>query len=135
MYCEWGERIPENHSHGKLMTINDNGGQTTVPSTAEFLAGQASDSACRQISSNVSTPGLDYTYDRKRFLVRRSRINGSLQKVVLVDLGQNPLWLSYYPPLAGHPGARRMYDTLHLNYYYPILIMMFTNDSAGANYA
>lgn len=106
MDCVWGDQIPKHYSHREIMTINDDEGQNTVPSTAEFLGAQENDRKRRQICSNFSTQGLNYTYDRHEFLARRSTMDGSLQNIVPVYLSQTLLWFSHYLILARHPGDR-----------------------------
>ena len=51
--------------------------------------------------------------------MRISPIDGAIQRLVPENLRQRILKMAHYPRLAGHPGSRRMYDTLRRDFYWP----------------
>lgn len=77
---------------------------------------QASVYYCRQASSTVRLSGSTINYDRNKFLVRTTSIDGAVQKVVPTSLQPCLSHHSYYPFLAKHPGKRGMYDSMRLEY-------------------
>ena len=85
----------------------------------EFLPVQAEDAFCRLATVTVGTPNSKFDIDRYVFLVRRSPLDETLQRVVPTRLRPRVLYLAHHPRLAGHPGATRMYYTLCREYYWP----------------
>lgn len=63
--------------------------------------------------------GSEFDYDHYGFLVRKSKLDCALQRVVPSALKSRLLYLSHYPRLAGHPGGTRLYLTLRRDYYWP----------------
>ena len=88
-------------------------------SVREFLRAQAEGAFCRFTAETVGTPNSKFDIDRYKFLVRKSPLDGTLQRVVLTRLRPQVLYLAHHPRLAGHPGATRMYYTLRREYYWP----------------
>ena len=88
-------------------------------SVEEFLCAQAEDAFCRFAAETVGTPNSKFDMDRYGFLVWKSPLDGTLQRVVPTRLRPRVLYLSHHPRLAGHPGATRMYYTLRREYYWP----------------
>ena len=88
-------------------------------SVEEFLRAQAEDAFCRFAAETVGTPNSKFDIDRYGFLVRKSPLDGTLQRVVPTRLRPRVLYLAHHPRLAGHPGATRMYYTLRREYYWP----------------
>ena len=93
-----------------------------VPITPqEFLEEQSKDPYCQSQKEKTELDNSKFKYDHNGFLVRRSSIDGALQKVVPKSLQARLLYLAHYPRLAGHPGAIRMYYTLRREYYWPMM--------------
>ena len=88
-------------------------------SIEEFLQEQAGDPFCQSAAETVGEPASDYDVDRYGFLVRKSPLDGTLQRVVPKRLRAKVLYLAHHPRLAGHPGGTRMYYTLRREYYWP----------------
>ena len=88
-------------------------------SLEELAREQKNDRYCRSVAELVGKPQSQYDVDRRGLLVRQSRIDGALQKLVPVSLRARVLHLAHHPLTAGHPGARRMYDTLRTQFYWP----------------
>ena len=85
----------------------------------EFPRNQAEDLFCRGAAETVGTPDARFDVDRYGFLVRKSRIDGTLQQVVPKRLKARILYLAHHPGLGGHPGGTRVYYTLPGEYYWP----------------
>ena len=91
-----------------------------MPITAEeFLQEQSKDPFCIAKAKMVGDANSHFDVDQYGFLVRRSNLDGALQRVVPKTLRARVLYLSHYPRLAGHPGGLRMYMTLRREYYWP----------------
>ena len=91
-----------------------------VPFTVEeFLNEQATDPFCRKKAEAVGEKDSQFDYDRYGILVRKSNLDGALQRVVPVSLRARLLHTTHYPRLAGHPGGIRMYYSLRREYYWP----------------
>ena len=88
-------------------------------SVEEFLRAQAEDAFCRFAAEAVGTPNSKFDIDRYGFLVRKSPLDGTLQRVVPTRLRPRVLYVAHHPRLAGHPGATHMYYTLGREYYWP----------------
>ena len=84
-----------------------------------LIRAQKTDTFCKRIADTVDTPGSAFNYDRDGVLVRRSALDGSVQRVIPVAFRTHVLQLMHAIPLAGHPGARRMYDTMRCEFYWP----------------
>ena len=87
----------------------------------ELIAEQAKDEYCRSVAESVGKRSSSFAYDRNGVLVRKSRLDGTLQKVVPESLRARILYLSHYPRLAGHPGGTRMYYTMRRDFYWPLM--------------
>ena len=87
----------------------------------EFLAAQKDDAYCRDTAQTVGQPGSAFNFDRDGILVRRSTLDGSIQKVVPDSLRSTILSLAHDSPAAGHPGAIKMYETMRRFLYWPLM--------------
>ena len=83
-----------------------------------FINEQRNDVECNQYANFVGLPGSQFVYDREGYLSRVSKVDGALQRVVPRSLRIRLLYLAHYPRLQGHPGARRMYDSLRQDFYW-----------------
>lgn len=67
--------------------------------------------------NNVGQAYAEYTINKSRLVIRKAHVDG----IVLVAIPQtlwSPLqYRSYYPVLAGHPGQRRMYESMQREFY------------------
>ena len=85
----------------------------------EFLLEQAEDPFCRAAAETVGNPDSRYDVDRYGFLVHKSPLDGTLQRVVPKRLRAKILFLAHHPRLAGHPGGTKIYYTLRREIYWP----------------
>lgn len=104
-----------------LLTANVRDFDETPISTDEFRAAQEAEQLCHMASETVGKPGSQLAFNHMGFLVGQSRFDGSLQRVVQLTLRQGLLYLNHYPLTANQSGARRMYDTMHPQFYWPFL--------------
>lgn len=74
----------------------------------ELLQEQAEDPFCRAAAEMVGDSACDHDVDRYGFLVRKSQIDGTLQRVVPNRLRAKVLYFRHHLRLAGHPGGMRM---------------------------
>jgi len=89
------------------------------PTTEEMILAQSEDKYCQQLTATVGTPGSIFDINRLGVLVRISKLDGAVQVVVPLSLQPKLLRLGHYSLLAGHPGSRRMYDTMRHEFYWP----------------
>lgn len=82
------------------------------------MAAKSTDADCQAAASSVGHPLSASSYDRYGFLVRHSKVNGSTQRFVRLRLRRRILYLAHSPLLAGHPGSRRMYQTMRHDFYW-----------------
>ncbi|CAN8070204.1 unnamed protein product [Agarophyton chilense] len=85
----------------------------------EFLREKAQDAYCRTLADQIRFKGSLLDVDHIGYIMRRSTLDGSLQKVVPKALHTRVLYLAHYSQLSGHPGATRMYYTLKQQFYWP----------------
>ena len=103
----------------EVLALSETDPDVTPITTEEFMAAQSNDAFCKTQAGTVGQPGSQYDYDRHGFLVRKSRFDGALQRVVPHSLRARVLYSAHYPRLAGHPGGTRMYMTLRRDFYWP----------------
>lgn len=82
----------------------------------EFLQKQAEDPFCKQADEGAGQPGSQYSHESYWFLVRKSELNGRLQRVVSKRPKARVLYPAHYPRLAGQLGGSSMYFTLRWEY-------------------
>ena len=97
--------------------------QTNVTPIAveEFLREQASDPYCKRVAETVRIPGSQFEYNHQGYLLRKSSLDGALQKVVPLSLRSRVLYLSHYPRFSGHPGDIKNFLTLWTDHYWPLM--------------
>ena len=67
----------------------------------------------------LGNPGSRFDVDRYGFLVRKSPLDGTQQRVVPKRLRAKILYLAHHPRLVRRPGGTRMYSNLRREYYWP----------------
>ena len=97
---------------------NDSDGLPSMITDEEFIKQQAEDEYCKEAAKSVGLPGSAFSIDKHGFLVRIAPLDGAVQKVVPASLKDRILKLGHFPPLSGHPGQRRMYDTMRRSLYW-----------------
>lgn len=78
----------------------------------EFIGDETKDAYCPKATTQDGVSGSKSHGDYHQLFVHTSKINGCLQKVVLVSLRESILRTESYARIAGHPAERRMYDTM-----------------------
>lgn len=78
---------------------------------------QAQDTFCKTATLQVGCQRSALHLDHYGFLIRKSIVDKATLVGVLELLRKRMLYLSPHPLIAGHPGQRRVYDTLRQNYY------------------
>jgi len=102
----------------------------------EIILGQAEDEFCKERLKELdilSPP--DPKWSRKAFffteknglLCRHSVYGRETQVVIPKALKQRLLRYQHQSVLAGHPGSRRMYDTLRRCFYWPTMVVHVCN--------
>lgn len=93
------------------------------PITAQELfhtrAGEISN--CSQASPTLWLLGLTLYQDRKHFVARNPPIDEAVQKCFPTSQQIRLLFYLLYPTMAGHPGKRRMYNSLRRENYLPYM--------------
>lgn len=88
------------------------------PFLPEFVKAHAKDPYCKQVAATIGLPAFDIKVENHGLIVRKSNIDGALEKVDPKKLQARLLYLAHYPPLSGCPGQRHMYDAMRLEYYW-----------------
>lgn len=91
------------------------------PSFQEFFKEQLSVSFCQVTFRSVETPHSDFSVYKHGLSVLCFPVNECIRAVVPQLFRQRVLYLSHYPPIAEHPGQRRMYDSLRREFYWPYM--------------
>ncbi len=86
-----------------------------------FLTAQHNDGECQFFASTANKPGSKFDYDEHGYLIRRSKLDESPQKVVPASLRHRVLYLAHNPILQGHPRTTKMYDSLRQSFYWPMM--------------
>lgn len=84
-----------------------------------ILSKQAADSECQAAAQKGKHPTSCYSYSHDGILVRKTHVDGALQKVVPATLRARILYLSRYLALAGHTQDKCVYDTMRKDFYWP----------------
>jgi len=90
----------------------------------EWLHEQSLDSLCQNLQAEAeSGKRTRFRMNEQGVLIREHPSNNNQQIVVPERLRPRVLMLHHHPVVAGHPGVRRMYDTLRQGYYWPTMIV------------
>lgn len=81
----------------------------------EIIIEQATDSCCFTATLYIGTTQSESCSDIRGILVWKSRPDESIRIVNPALLQRKILYLYHYPPIAKHPGQRKLYDTLWRN--------------------
>lgn len=96
-----------------------NGTDLAGPSLAESINAHAANAISQTAAKELYKTGTGTTITKNKALVQRTHNDGALRKLVPESLRQEILSLSYYPPLAAHPGQQRMYNTMRREHILP----------------
>jgi len=90
----------------------------------EWLTEQSSDSLCQQLQREIDQKKTErYRLNPQGILVRTLPLEETTQVVVPESLRPRILLSYHQAAVAGHPGVRRMYDTLRKGLYWPSMIV------------
>lgn len=112
----------ENSSHIGVINTNSNekiqiyaqpdASLSTPPAEEEFVVEQALEDYRKAASFQVRQSNTDFHVDDRGLLIRKSIVDKAIQTVVSESLRNRILYISYFPPIAGHSNHRKMYETL-----------------------
>lgn len=89
------------------------------PSIANILCGQKRDSFCQGLIKGADEYGSPYFLVEHRLLSKRFRLDGATPHALPATFRPVILCHAHNPVLVGHPGERRMYDTMRPLFYRP----------------
>jgi len=90
----------------------------------EWLHEQSLDSLCQELQAQVDANKTDrYKINEQGVLQRVHPVNTQTQIVVPERLRSRVLLSHHNAAVAGHPGVRRMYETLRKGYWWPTMIV------------
>lgn len=96
---------------------------TIDPFTPEkFLKARKGDRLCRHWAKSVTDHQSLIKCDRHEILLRKSKLEGALQRVVLKRIRHQLLHQAYSSVLSGHPGGAQRYYFLRREYYLPGMV-------------
>lgn len=90
-----------------------------TPALTKFIKSQSDEVLCPEAAKKMGQSEMELLLDKDSVVTRRTPIDGALQKLVPQLMRESKLHLSHYPSLAGHHGQRRIYETMHRDYYWP----------------
>ena len=97
-----------------------------IISTEEMYKAQQEEVTCQKlITEDVFKEGSKFSMNEaegKLLLCRSSNNPEKLRIYVPESLRTRVLHLSHYPATAGHPGAKKMFNTLSQQFYWPTMV-------------
>lgn len=105
-----------------ILALQDDADAPTELTMDRLRSEQLKDSLCTFLRQQKHFEGSLYALDHNDVLVRRSPLDGRLQKVVPRCLVPLVLHLAHNPLHAGHPGGTRMYATIRESYYWRTMV-------------
>ena len=114
---EWP--TPKTEVNSILLTERD--AQKCPISIDEMISEQSSDDYCQWARRNmdIAQGNSPFAINQHGVLVRKSKLDGSLQIIVPTTLRARLLDIAHSAPIAGHPGRAKMYQTLRRQFYWP----------------
>lgn len=91
---------------------------TIYPPFVELIRAQKKKVFYRTANSYVGHDSSTFSISFDRLLVRQSTVDVSVQIIVLPSLWNIIIMASHHPHIDGHPGLRRIYNTLHCTFYW-----------------
>ena len=86
----------------------------------ELIAAQQEDRYCQSVRERMDQGQSErFQEDSRGLIVRISPLDDIRQIVAPKTLRPKILHMSHYPTLAGHPGGRRMFETIRRTFYWP----------------
>ena len=109
---------------GEILTLAGSPQLSTI-SMEEIIKEQAEDAFCSQKRAELDSfhdgNHSRFSVNEDGILVRESPLDAVRQIVIPKSLRPRLLHLQHVPPLAGHPGGRRMYATMRQHFYWPLM--------------
>lgn len=90
-----------------------------LPKLEKCFNTQSTDAYCSKIWPTVATHRSSFNLDKNGILVRLSRIDGAVRKVLPHLIYPIFSYFAYILTLVCHPGERLMHDTLRHEYFRP----------------
>jgi hypothetical protein len=103
---------------GLAIALNTEERNVATVSSDELRTAQAADETCQRLLLQTSKTPM-YDLNKDGLLVRVSPVDGSQHVVVHQSLVSHILYMEYYPPSAGHPGAHCMFQTIRRTFIWP----------------
>lgn len=89
------------------------------PTTMKLITSQQQNSLRRAAATLVGKSNCKITVDKKGLLVRKAHLDGAVQILSLPFLRLHESVILHYPPAAGYPCQRAMYDTFQKTFCWP----------------
>lgn len=83
----------------------------------EYIDTKRANTYCSQVHQYNGLPNTTFTYEKDLVSVRKELINSAIQKGLRTSVRTRILNLHHYFLLVGHPGERRMRDSLRQKYH------------------
>lgn len=90
----------------------------TVWTIEELTLDQKKDAYFHEAGTEVQMSRSEFYIDRKELLVRTSKIDGWLLKVVPDLLREHIIYAKIFPSISRHAGKRRKYDTMQIKFFW-----------------
>ena len=90
-------------------------------SLQEMLVAQQDDFECQTYAYAVGLPSSPFDFNKDGVLTRTSPLDGARQTVVPASLRERVILLSHTPVAQGHPGEKKLYQTLREKFYWPFM--------------
>lgn len=121
-----GDLPPEGAGSSSAMALDPETplGRRVQPLALEvLLKEQDQDPYCKRSRELINQGHPTVLFDDEHgVLCRRAPLDGSVQRVIPEKLHEELLRREHESPLAGHPGASRMYQTMRRRYYWPSMV-------------
>lgn len=88
-----------------------------LPTITDFVIAQSKERFCDQMKQLVRPLTYLFIFDKSDRLVRWARLNGSIQRIVLISLCPIILYLARHYTSTGQPGKHQIHNLLRRYYY------------------
>lgn len=83
-----------------------------IPTLAEFISAQSTDTYCRSAYASIEKPNSGFNVESDGVLFQVSSLDGASQRVVPASLSPHFFHFCHYSLLADHAGERQVYDCM-----------------------
>jgi transposase InsO family protein len=112
------------HSHALILCDGEIQSRDPPVPLKEVYEEQQKDHECQlwlADSEKPKSPFFTMNHLGMKLLYHRSTLDASSQLCIPRTLRGRILQQAHHPPTAGHPGGKKMYQTLRLSYYWPLM--------------